>query len=342
MLRALGLDSRTESVYRLILEHPSWGVGDLAEALGESGTVVRTALDRLADLALLRASVAEDADAFGSVNDARAGGHLSVVPPRAGLAALLARREEDLRRTQLEVDAGRAAVADLLAEYAAFGRESAAGAVERFTGADAVRRCLEDLTLHATADLCVFAPTGTGENPPWELDVPLYEDRLARGVRVRVLYLDSTAGSPERRRAMRRLARAGAEVRTVPSLPMHLRIGDGECAVLPTAAHESARGAVVLREPGTLAGLSALFSHLWDAATPLEAEATDAGGAADYSAQERALLRFLADGLTDEAVARKLGISLRSERRMISGLSERFGAHSRFQLGLQAAQRGLL
>ncbi|MGW1776687.1 hypothetical protein [Streptomyces sp. NPDC002104] len=360
MLRVLGLDTGTESVYRLMLEHPSWGIDDLTGALGESRAAVLTSLDRLADLALLRSSVSNDAadhvhhaDDLNDLNAtyrAPAADTLRLVPPQAGLAALLARREEDLRRTQLEVDAGRAAVADLLADYAALGRESTTGAVERFTGADAVRRRLEDLTLHAATDISVFAPTGAGDSTPWDLDVSLYEDRLFHGLRVRVLHLDSTAGSPERRRAMRRLTRAGAEIRTVPSLPMHLRIADGECAVLPTAPHEDGQGAVVIREPGALAGLGALFSHLWNEGTPLATEAAGATGAtgvtgatdADYSAQERALLRFLADGLTDEAVARKLGISLRSERRMISGLSARFGAHSRFQLGLQAAQRGLL
>ncbi|MCY0937355.1 LuxR C-terminal-related transcriptional regulator [Streptomyces sp. H34-S4] len=340
MLRVLGLDTGTESVYRLMLEHPSWGIDDLTGALGESRAAVLAALDRLADLALLRSSVSADAAApvghADGTDRAPAGDTLRLVPPQDGLAALLARREEDLRRTELEVDAGRTAVADLLADYAALGRESVTGAVERFTGADAVRRRLEDLTLHAAADICVFAPTGTGESTPWDLDVPLYEERLSGGVRVRVLHLDSTAGSPDRRRAMRRLAQAGAEIRTVPSLPMHMRIADGECAVLPMAPHESGQGAVVIREPGALAGLSALFSYLWDEGTPLATETDAAAAGTDYSAQERALLRFLADGLTDEAVARKLGISLRSERRMISGLSERFGAHSRFQLGLQA------
>ncbi|MFI5642390.1 helix-turn-helix transcriptional regulator [Streptomyces goshikiensis] len=344
MLRVLGLDAGTESVYRLMLEHPSWGVDALAEALGAARPDVLTALDRLADLALLRAA-ADTADP-GTDADAGSGAPaaLRLVPPQAGLTALLARREEELRRTQLEVDATRAAVADLLADYTALGRQSATGAVERLTGPDAVRRGLEHLTLHAAADLRVFAPTGTGtgESGAWELDVPLYEDRLARGVRVRVLHLDSTAGSPERRRAMRRLARAGAEIRTVPSLPLHMSIADGESALLSTSAHTTRQGAVLIREPSALLALHALFSHLWDEGTEPGVEANGAGDTAPYSAQERALLRFLADGLTDEAVARKLGISLRSERRMISGLSERFGAHSRFQLGLHAAQRGLL
>ncbi|MFE4639162.1 LuxR family transcriptional regulator [Streptomyces sp. NPDC056773] len=338
MLQVLGLDARTESVYRLMLERPGWGVDALAAALGEERAAVLTALDRLADLALLRSAETDRADA-----DAPAAGNtLNLVPPRTALRVLLARREEDLRRTQLEVEAGRAAVADLLADYAALGRESVTGAVERFAGADAVRRGLEEFVLHSTTDLCVLAPTGTGGSTPWDLDLPLYEEPLARGLRVRVLHLHSTSGSPERRRAMKRLALAGAEIRTVPSLPMHMRIAQGECAALPTPAHDSGQGAAVIREPGALAGLGALFSYLWDEGTPLAEEPGSSGADTAYSAQERALLRFLADGLTDEAVARKLGISLRSERRMISSLSERFGTHSRFQLGLRAAQRGLL
>ncbi|OKK14317.1 hypothetical protein AMK16_31290 [Streptomyces sp. CB00455] len=344
MLRALGLDERTESVYRLMLEHPDWGVDRLAGALEQNRAAITSALDRLADLALLRTSAADAATPTPAPDPAPGQSALRLVPPRAGLAALLARREEELRRTQLEVDAGRAAVADLLADYASLGRESAADAVERFSGGVAVRRRLEDLTLRATDEILVLAPTGTSPGGPWDLDVPLHEEQLSRGVRVRLLHLDSTAGSPDRRRAMRRLARAGAEIRTVPALPLHMRIVDGRSAVLPTNADDAApgQGAVVIQEPSALIGLRALFSYLWDDGAPLAAEGADATDSADYSAQERALLRFLADGLTDEAVARRLGISLRSERRMISSLSERFGTHSRFQLGLQAVQRGLL
>ncbi|NXY97864.1 helix-turn-helix transcriptional regulator [Streptomyces sp. BR123] len=388
MLRVLGLDAVTEAVYRLMLEHPDWGVEALAGALGTGRQQVAAALDRLADLALLRSGADADTDAPAGAHPAPGtGGGFEAgrpVPPQAGLEALLARREDELRRSRLELDAGRAAITEFLADYAALGRESVAGAVERVTGAEAVRRCLEDFSLRAGAGLSVLAPTGTGPGTCWDVDVPLHAHRLAAGVRVRILHLDSTAGVPERRRGMRALADAGAEIRTVPSLPLHLRIADDELAVLSAPASDrasapdqasgpgpdpapgqgsgpgpggapasaaslpgasSASGsaavpcAVVIREPGALTGLRALFSHLWDDGTPF-----GAGPAADteFSAQERALLRLLADGLTDEAVARKLGVSLRSERRMISRLSARFGTHSRFQLGQQAVRRGLL
>ncbi|MFJ9810765.1 hypothetical protein ACIRTB_21310 [Streptomyces sp. NPDC101158] len=333
MLRVLGLDSGTEAVYRLMLEHPSWGVDRLAEALDADRPAVSAALDKLADLALLRSGAGA-----GSPMHA-----LRLVPPRAGLGALLERRQAELARTQMEIEASRATVADLVADYTALGRDREGGA-ERFTGADAVHRLHADLTAQARGEVLALVPTAAAASgdDPWEIDVSLHLDLLARGGRVRILHLDSTGGTAERRRAVRRLTQAGAEIRTLPSLPLQLRIFDGSGAVLPLDPHRPAHGVVVLREPGVLAGLRALFTHLWDEATPLAGRDSGTREPGSYSPQERVLLQFLAEGLTDEAAARRLGISLRSERRMISSLSDRFGAHSRFQLGLQAARSGLV
>src|SRR5947207_1648255 len=57
---------------------------------------------------------------------------------------------------------------------------------------------------------------------------------------------------------------------------------------------------------------------------------------------ERELLELLGRGLTDEAAARKLGVSLRTVRRMMADLTTRLGATSRFQAGMRAHQLGWL
>jgi DNA-binding NarL/FixJ family response regulator len=46
--------------------------------------------------------------------------------------------------------------------------------------------------------------------------------------------------------------------------------------------------------------------------------------------------------MKDEAVARALGISIRTVRRMINILSDRLDAPSRFTLGARAHERGLI
>ena len=60
------------------------------------------------------------------------------------------------------------------------------------------------------------------------------------------------------------------------------------------------------------------------------------------SATERELLELLSRGLTDEAAGRKLGVSLRTVRRMMADLTTRLGATSRFQAGYLTAKRGIL
>ncbi|MEH1017726.1 helix-turn-helix transcriptional regulator [Micromonospora sp. CPCC 206060] len=54
--------------------------------------------------------------------------------------------------------------------------------------------------------------------------------------------------------------------------------------------------------------------------------------------REREVLRLLAQGYTDESVARSLGVSLRTARRIAADLMVRLGARSRFQAGLMVSR----
>ncbi|MEU7725597.1 helix-turn-helix domain-containing protein [Streptomyces sp. NPDC040724] len=84
MLSALGLDTSTEAVHMLLAARPEgWGVGQMAERLGLEEQHVRDALDRLAELSLLRRS----AD--------RPGGWRAI-HPELGLQLLLRRQQDEL------------------------------------------------------------------------------------------------------------------------------------------------------------------------------------------------------------------------------------------------------
>ena len=50
----------------------------------------------------------------------------------------------------------------------------------------------------------------------------------------------------------------------------------------------------------------------------------------------------MAAGVTDEAAANRLGVSLRTVRRRVADLMERLDASSRFEAGLKAGRRGWL
>ncbi|MCP3754190.1 helix-turn-helix transcriptional regulator [Streptomyces sp. TBY4] len=327
VLGPLGLDEGTELVYRFILENPSMGIDRMGEVLGWERSALNTALDRLADLALLRPSL----------NDP---GHLRAVPPELALEALLARHQAELARRQQEIEQSRVAVAGLLADYSVLRVGQPSGGVERLVGLDAIRTRLEELAYRARREALAFAPGGPQPAANREAAKPLAQATLKRGVGLRTVYLDSVVNDPGSREHAQWLVASGAEIRTAPSLPMRMHVIDREVVLVPLDPQDSSAGAVVIHEAGALAGFCALFDQVWASATPF-GEAPARGGP-EMTAQETTLLRLLADGMTDEAAARKLGVSLRTERRMITELSNRLEAGSRFQLGRRAAELGLL
>ena len=71
---------------------------------------------------------------------------------------------------------------------------------------------------------------------------------------------------------------------------------------------------------------------------PLPEPGADTG----LTASEQELLRLLGKGLTDEAAAKRLGVSLRTVKRRMEDLMRRLEAGSRFEAGLKAGQRGWL
>jgi len=65
-------------------------------------------------------------------------------------------------------------------------------------------------------------------------------------------------------------------------------------------------------------------------------------GAPEVDETERAVLRLMTDGLTDEAIARRLEVSDRTVRRKVAQLMAQVGADSRFQFAIKAQRAGLL
>ena len=76
-------------------------------------------------------------------------------------------------------------------------------------------------------------------------------------------------------------------------------------------------------------------------ATDRTADASDSGDGCNHpDDQGMAVLRLLSLGLTDDVIARRLCVSLRTERRIITSLMDVMAVRSRFQLGQEAARRG--
>jgi DNA-binding NarL/FixJ family response regulator len=100
---------------------------------------------------------------------------------------------------------------------------------------------------------------------------------------------------------------------------------------------------MVVRPCSLLDALLYIFDTLWEIAAPITfgpdgtAEHDHNG---EISTHDGRLLNLLATGMTDQAIARHLGLSYRTARRRIAALMAALGADSRFQAGVQANRNG--
>jgi DNA-binding CsgD family transcriptional regulator/sugar-specific transcriptional regulator TrmB len=309
-----------------MLLHPELDTRGIAERLESEESEVRAALDRLADLALTRPTGASD--------------RWRAVNPELGLATLLARQEAEAARRQQEIERSRAAMAGLIAEYASVHAPANQPGIELISSLDEVRDRLVQLASDAAAEVLSFAPGGPQPPQVMEASRVLDQESLERGVRMRTLYQDSVRNDPATVQYARWLHGLGGAVRTVPTLPLRMILVDNATAIVPIDPEDARKGAVLLRSPGVIAALRALFEQVWEQARPLgESVQRDPHG---LTAQERELLRLLAEGLTDERAGQRLGVSLRTVRRMMADLMVRMDARSRFQAGIQCAALGWL
>ncbi|MDJ0380424.1 helix-turn-helix transcriptional regulator [Streptomyces sp. G-G2] len=327
MLGTLGLDATAEAAYRAMLARPRDGVSALAERLAVPEADIRRSLDTLSELALIRPSYERD-------------GELCAVSPEVGMELLMARQQAELTAQQLRIEASRVAAAQLIAEFADLNPAASSPGVEQLVGLDEIRTRITSLAHGVRSELMTFAPGGGQRPDTMEASKPNDLALLGRGVRMRTLYQDSVRNSLTTIAYATWLSELGGGVRTTPDLPTRLMIFDRTTAVIPVSSDDSAAGAVVLTGHGTLTALCALFENVWADAQPLGAsqERDEIG----LSAQESTVIRLLARGLTDEAIAKRLAVSPRTARRLANGLMERLGACSRFEFGVRAVQRGWL
>lgn len=324
MLQALGLSPDAETVYRTALRHPDHGVGALAADTSLTENDVREALDELAVLALLKPS-------------ADFNGRMRPVSPDVGLTTLLASVEAELASHRAQLEATRAEIGAIAAEHRS---PLPAEVATRLDGLDAVRTRLEVLQRETRTECLSLNPGGAHRPDAREAAAPLNEEALRRGVTIRAVCQDSFRNDTGTLAYARRLIECGSQMRTVPTVPVQMIIVDRRTAVVPLEADTPRAGALEVHSAGIVTALQTFFEQIWQAGTPLGNEVLRDSN--DCTPGERSLLQMTAAGYTDEAAARKLGVSLRTVRRMMAQLMERLDATSRFQAGVHAAKLGWL
>jgi AraC-like DNA-binding protein len=162
---------------------------------------------------------------------------------------------------------------------------------------------------------------------------------LERGVQMRTLYHHTARFNGPSQAYVAAVSALGAQYRTAHELFGRIIVFDRETAFIPD--RHGSWGAVVIREPSIVAYLCSIFEAAWSTAKPF-GDATADGLETVSKELDQTILRLLAAGLKDEAIARRLGMSLRTLRRHIADIMAGLGADSRFQAGIRAAHSAQL
>jgi sugar-specific transcriptional regulator TrmB len=308
LLEELGIEPDEEELYECVLRHANPTVSELASRLRRPPDSVRRGLAALAEHGLVTSLSGMPK-------------RWVAPPPDVAIGALIQRRERKLRSLQR-----------LVRHYVTTYQRGEAGAdatahlIEPLHGRDAIAERVEQLHAQAREQVCIL------DKPPHAQAEagPAQHGALRRGITYRTVYERSSLDAPGRLEEIRRGVEEGEEARVLPQLPMKLVLVDRVWAVVPVAAG-AADHALVIRSSALLDGLVTLFEQQWQRAIPLFAEACGEDETGD-------LLTMLLTGMTDETIARRLGIGLRTVQRRVRALMDDLGADTRFQAGYQAAR----
>ena len=316
----LGLTAEVEQFYRHLLRSAPAGVEKHADALGWQGREARRVLAHLESLRLARVTP----DGLVRVDD-----------PRAGVGRLLDHEEADLDERRSRLLDLRGSLETFEADYRRglqlLGPRAPGWEQVSPTEAPAVVEHLYRTSRGPIMQVAARIDIGPGH----EESVRRHWRAVAASGRVlRSIFPLSVLTDPQWHAFAEARAESGEQQRYLADDAIRVEFGVfGRSAVM--LEERGAEGEYILmRPPIVIDAFETLFEELWRRAEPLLSK--------DASAQEVKLLELLSLGFKDEAIARQLGLGLRTVRRRIATLMEEHGADTRFQLGLAVVRRGLM
>jgi DNA-binding CsgD family transcriptional regulator len=164
-------------------------------------------------------------------------------------------------------------------------------------------------------------------------------DSLRRGVSDRTVVNSSVLASPAVFQLYGEFRALGVQYRSLPDLATRLTIFDSEQAVIAIDPSDSSYGAIVVRTPSLVEALCYMFDRLWTQATPVFDLPDDSDLPSTRGAR---ILELITLGMTNDRIARSLGIRPRTVGREIANLKTALGVNSRAEIVAAAAKRGWL
>jgi len=278
--------------------------------------------------------------AFGLLRPARGlPGVLEVNSPQSEAPAKLDAMLQEVRTRQAALDSIRVELVALGKVYRLAASPAADGSVELLTDLADVLAHITEFAASASVEIRTSQPGGARKNEILTESIARTEAALKRGVRMRTIYQHSARFSSVTVHYVEQVSRLGAEIRTVGDGFMQMLAFDDTVAML--AVQDDPNAALVVREPNLTAFAIAAFERAWTTARPFPRDYRQDQVIAISEEMKLDIVRMLIEGMEDRAIARRMGISLRTCQRHVSEVMDRLGARSRLQAGYLLRQRQL-
>lgn len=261
------------------------------------------------------------------------------VARETALQLLLSKQHAEIASSQEVAVAGWKQLDAMLSES----RESAGttirgadGLAEVIVGLDKLNNLSHEL-YYSTEHELLGLTTGQFKRP-MELQKAVTPPTTAtgQGARFRMIYDSHIAAHPFGAQLIAASVESGEEIRIREQLPLKMLHVDDKVALI-ALTDTAVDGSLLTRSPPLLAALREWFEYMWnDGSTTAICDTADDS----LTGPQRHVLRLLSSGMSDEAIARASGMSVRTVRRHVTAILEQLGASSRFAAGAMASRRG--
>jgi DNA-binding CsgD family transcriptional regulator len=319
----LGISADEEEVYRYFLRHPGDGIGAIRQALEWDPDTIEAAVDTLSRLSLL------------DITDQH---RVVATDPRIGFERLVEQRLDDLNVEIRRVLGARDAIASFAEDRRQGENRPPTLDIERVEGLENVRERMDDLAFFSYKETLALHPGGPLSAAAIESALPLDTRSLRRGLIIKGVYHPSALDDRATGAYLRDIAALGAQIHVTKDSMDRMVIFDRGVAVVPIDPRDSARGALLVREPGLVSQMVTYFESVWQGAGDLSDHLDPTLPPPALSDLEKRVLIALSMYDKDEIAAREIDVSIRTYRRYVADLMARLGAVNRFQAALRAKE----
>ncbi len=263
---------------------------------------------------------------------------LRPVPPSAALAQRLHPLEREIQeRRRVAVE-----LTDIFEPFMAITarEEPTTHAITVLEGDARIHAAIERATAECRSEVLTVQPGGGRSENTLTVALQRGQTILDRGITMRTLYQHTVRHSQGTLAYAAYMAQGNVEIRTLEELTDRLMIFDRNVALIPARADQQV--ALELRHPGLVEYLAKVFEEQWSRATPLIDDVPYPPSVDGITGVQRSIAKLLIDGHVDEAIARRLGMNVRTCRAHIAKIAAALGSGSRAQLGYLIAQSGIL